>query len=250
MSRYIKSEALVLKSRPLGEADRLITFLSWDLGKIAAVAKGARKIKSKLASGVDLFTHGNYQLYRGRGLAIVTGAEAKERFTFFRQDPDLYFQGLYFIELTDRLIPEGGLCPEVCNLLVEVWRLLPETDNRPLLIRAFELKLLAAAGYSPFLEGCLQCGASGATMFVVSRGGLICKECAGRQGFSGAISLQPGTVALAGTLLKIELKQLRVIRSGPRQEQELARVTEAFLQYHLQIGPLNSLDYVKSRPKS
>ena len=84
MSRYIKSRALVLKNRPLGESDRLITLLSWDFGKFTAVAKGARKIKSKLAAGVDLFTYGIYQFYRGKGLAIVTGVDVKERFLYLR----------------------------------------------------------------------------------------------------------------------------------------------------------------------
>ncbi len=248
MSRYIKGEALVLKSRPLGESDRLITFLSWEWGKITAVARGARKIKSKLASGVDLFTYGSYQFYRGRGLAIVTGVEVKDRFIYLRQDPGLYPYGLYLIELTDRLIPESGLCPEVCNLLLEGWQLLPEAADLPLLIRAFELKLLQAAGYSPFFEGCLQCGASRATLFSVSRGGLVCPECTGKQGFTEGFPLQPGTVALGRALLKLPLKQIQVIRSRTRQQQELARVTESFLQYHLQIGPLNSLSYIKSLP--
>lgn len=248
MSRYIKSEALVLKSRPLGEADRLITFLSWDFGKITAVAKGSRKIKSKLASGVDLFTYGTYQFYRGRGLAIVTGVEVKEHFICFRQNPDLYPYGLYFIELTDRLIPENGLCPEVCNLLLEGWRLLTETPDLSLLIRAFELKLLQISGYSPFFEGCLQCGAIQATVFSVSRGGLFCLKCLGKKKFAEGLPLQPGTVALAKTLLKMPLKQIQVIRSQPQQKQELVRVTESFLQYHLQIGPLNSLNYLKTLP--
>ena len=122
MSRYLKDEALVLKSYPLGESDRLITFLSWNRGKIVAVAKGARKTKSKLASGVDLFTHGNYQFYQGRGLALVTGVEVKDRFIYLRQDPELYPYGFYLVELADRLVPESGLCPEVCSLVLEGWR--------------------------------------------------------------------------------------------------------------------------------
>jgi len=248
LSRYIKGNALVLRSRPLGEADRLITFLSWDWGKLTAVARGARKIKSKLASGVDLFIYGSYQFYRGRGLAIVTGVEVKEHFVNLRQDPYLYTYGLYLAELTDRLIPESGLCPEVCNLLLQGWELLPEAADLLVLIRAFELKLLQAAGYSPHFGGCLHCGAPRAALFSVSQGGLLCPDCAGKQGVAKGFTLQPGTVALAKTLLKLSLKQVQVIRSRPRQEQELARIIETFLQYHLQIGEINSLRYLKSLP--
>ena len=67
--RNFKTDALVLSSRPLGEADRLVTFISWDRGKFTAVARGARKTMSRLAAGVDLFTYGHYQFYRGRNLA-------------------------------------------------------------------------------------------------------------------------------------------------------------------------------------
>jgi len=66
--RSYKTDALVLYSRNLGEADRLITLLAWERGKITAVARGARKVKSKLAAGVDLFTYGQYQFHRGRTL--------------------------------------------------------------------------------------------------------------------------------------------------------------------------------------
>ncbi len=246
MSRYIKSRALVLKNRPLGESDRLITLLSWEYGKITAVAKGARKIKSKLASGVDLFTYGIYQFYRGQGLAIVTGVDVKERFLYLRQDPDFYSYGMYLMELANRLVPENGLCPEACDLLLEGWRLLPKVADLSLLLRAFELKLLQIAGCTPFFDGCMQCGKPQATLFSVSRGGLVCPECSGRKGFAEDFLLQAGTVALARTLLKLPLSQILVIRPQLRQEQELSRVTESFMQYHLQIGPMKSLSLVKS----
>jgi DNA repair protein RecO (recombination protein O) len=229
--RAFKTDALVLHSRPLGEADRLITLLTWERGKLAAVARGARKIKSKLAAGVDLFTFGHYQLHQGRSLAIITGQDVKEHFIRFREDPSLYPYGLYLAALADRLIAGTEPCPGSCRLLLDAWRLICAAGDRDLLCRAFELQLMDLAGYRPHLRDCLACGAADAACFSPRQGGVLCSRCAGGDGFA----LDPGTVALAARLIENPLEQFRLLRPGPRQAHELARLTTAFLRYHHSI---------------
>ncbi|HSW36122.1 MAG TPA: DNA repair protein RecO, partial [Candidatus Limnocylindrales bacterium] len=128
--RMFKADGLVLRTRTLGEADRLITVLTWEEGKFEAVARGARKIRSKLAAGVDLFTYGCFTFHRGRTWPIITGQDTKQQFHFFREDPDLYPYGLYLAELTDRLVNGEEPCPDICHLLLDGWRLLGENTDR------------------------------------------------------------------------------------------------------------------------
>lgn len=240
--RNFKTDALILLSRPWGEADRIITFLSWERGKFAAVAKGARKTKSKLAAGVDLFTYGHYQFYQGPNLATLTGQEVKEHFKFFRENPELYPYGLYLAELAGRLI--GGEEPSdgACALLLDGWRLLGENVNPILLCRAFELKFMDITGHCPFLRGCLHCGADSAELFSPQQGGLVCRACGNApDGFR----VQPGTVALARRLLQASLSQVKLLRPQAEQLNTLARVTAAFLQYHFDIGESSSLRLLK-----
>ncbi|NLY39291.1 MAG: DNA repair protein RecO [Firmicutes bacterium] len=238
--RTFKTDALVLLSRPLGEADRLITLLTWERGKISAVARGARKTKSKLAAGVDLFTYGQYILYQGRGLATITGQQVKEHFQYFRGDVALYPFGLYLAELTGKAISGEEPCRPVCHLLLEGWRLLGEDLDRELLCRAFELKLADLLGYRPNLNGCFLCGSPETAWFNQAHGSLTCKQCGG-----GGVRVAPDTVALAVRLLEAPLRQVRLLRALSRQKEELAGLTGSFLKYHLEIDSLRSLRFFR-----
>ncbi len=243
MARSFKAEGLILRTRPLGEADRLITLLTWDEGKFEAVARGARKTKSRLAGGVDLFTHGRYNFHRGRTWPIITGQETVEHFIRFREDPDLYPYGLYLAEIADRLIVGEGAYPEICDLTLEGWRLLIENKDRDLLCRAFELKLAHHAGYSPCLQQCAVCDkkefkTEERVAFSPHEGGLVCSRCCGED----AIIIDPGTAALASKLLEAPLSQTGIIRPSGLQKRELNLVISSFLAYHL------DLDRLKARP--
>jgi len=247
--RTFKTDALILFSRPLGEADRLVTFLSWDRGKFTAVAKGARKTMSKLAAGVDLFTCGHYQFYQGRHLATLTGQEVREHFHYFRENPKLYPYGLYLAELADRLaghlIGSEESFAAACVLLQEGWRLLGEELDKALLCRAYELKFIALSGHCPYLNGCLHCGCTVCEHFSPRQGGLICRKCAtDADGFI----VQPGSSALARRLLQAPLNQVKRIRIQPSQHRELTQMTSSFMRYHLEIHGSKSLRLLKLFP--
>lgn len=241
--RTYKTDALILSSRPLGEADRLIDLLTWEKGKITAVARGARKVKSRLAAGVDLFTYGYYQLHRGRSLDLITGQEVKDHFTAFREDASLYPYGLFLTELTGRLVGGEEPAPDPCSLLLKGWRLLCDgaLPDRMLFCRAFELKLMDLTGFCPYLERCLLCGASEAFHFSPRQGGLLCRNCAG----GDAVKLGAGTVALARRLLDAPLERVKVLRPHRHQIRELAGMAAAFRRHHHGIGELRSLQLIR-----
>lgn len=234
--RIFKAEGLVLRTRPLGEADRLVTLFTLEEGKFIAVARGARKTKSKLAAGVDLFTHGHFTFHRGRTWPIITGQEPVERFSWFRDDPDLYPYGLYFAELTDRLISGEEPCPELFSLLLSGWRLLGTEIDRSLLCRAFELKIAHEAGYSPHLQGCTECGSINTPLFSPRQGGLLCRDC----NTVDSLSIEAGTVALARRLIETGLELTTKLRATADQKKDLAHLSSAFYAHHLDLGELKS----------
>ncbi len=234
--RNFKAIGLVLRSRILGESDRLITVLTPDRGKFEAVARGARKTKSKLAAGVDLFTHGSFDFYSGKTWPVLTGQDVIEHFSCFREDYTCYPYGLYLAELVDRLVSGEESNPEIFNLLLDGWKLLGENLDRALLCRAFELKLAHAAGYSPHLDACTGCGMTGNGAFSPRQGGLVCSECRGID----LIRLDPGTLALAKHLLQMPLASSRKVRSTNAQKDQLRRVNTAFLAYHPELGDIKT----------
>ncbi|NLA26143.1 MAG: DNA repair protein RecO [Firmicutes bacterium] len=237
--RTYKTDALILSSRPLGEADRLVDLLTWEKGKITAVARGARKVKSRLAAGVDLFTYGYYQLHRGRSLDLITGQEVREHFTAFREDVALYPYGLFLAEITGRLVSTEEPAPEPCSLLLKGWRLLCDGSlkERMLFCHAFELKLMDLTGFCPHLKGCLICGTPESLYFSSRQGGLLCRKCAG----GDVVKLGAGTVALARRLLEAPLERVKVLRPHALQMRELAGMAASFRRYHHDIGELRSL---------
>jgi len=235
--RMFKADGIVLRTRVLGEADRLVTLLTLEEGKFEAVARGARKIKSKLAAGVDLFNYGHFTFHRGKTWPIITGQDTIKSFSCFREDPDLYPYGIYMAELSDRLISGEQPCAEICRLLLEGWKLLGEKNtDRFLLCRSFELKLAHISGYSPHLHSCTNCGSEKALAFSPRQGGLMCSCCQA----ADAIKMDPGTAAVARRLIKAPLSQSSLVRLSDSQKKELACVTAAFLTYHLDLGEIKS----------
>jgi DNA repair protein RecO (recombination protein O) len=234
--RIFTAEGLIIRTRTLGEADRIVTLLTREEGKFEAVARGARKTKSKLAAGVDIFAHGRFTFHRGRTWPIITGLDSIERFNWFRDNPDLYPYGLYFAELTDRFNSGEESCPELFQLLLDGWKLLGGNIDRSLLCRAFELKMANCGGYSPQLQCCTVCGCDKSPSFSPRQGGLVCSGCSG----ADSVKITAGTLALARHLIEAPLAQVSKLRAGSGQKKELAGLTGSFFAYHLDLGELKT----------
>lgn len=240
--KLYKTDALVLRSMPFAEADRLLTLLTWEKGKVKAIARGARKTKSQLAAGVEMFTYGHYLLYRGRSFDTVTQHEIKDPLSYLRREPACYAYAVYFAEIVDRLVEEQEPDRALCALLYRVWSAL-EAADRELLARAFELKLFNLLGYRPCLARCVSCGDSHPSCFSASQGGVLCDRC-GLQD-SEAFYVSPGTISLASRLLQVSLSKLKVLRLETGQREELKRINRAFLSRLVDTATFRSLPFLE-----
>lgn len=244
--KYLQTRGLVVRSRAFAETDRLLTLLTWDEGKISAKAPGARRVKSKLAAAVELFTCGSFLLYRGKTLFTVSQAQVETRFQRLLVHVEDYAQALYFAELIERLLLEGEPAPGVFKLLLNSWSALEEGKvDRDLLARFFELNLLLLLGFQPHSDNCLFCGdTKGPFYWSTSAGGIFCAQC--RPGEQPGIPFSRGAHALLRSLQRVTEKELKVLRAPPSQQQELADFTARFIQYWTEVGPLKSLDFIKA----
>ena len=155
--RVYKTEAVVLRQRKLGEADKIVTLFSPNKGKLDAVAKGVRRTKSRLAGHLEPLTHGIYLLAEGRELDIVTQAETVEAYAALRTDLERMSRGLYCAELVDRLLPERAEAYPVFRHLCQALDNLCRSDQPDLAVRYFEVHLLDELGYRPRLDICAVC---------------------------------------------------------------------------------------------
>ena len=178
--RSIRVEGIILRHSDFGEADRMLTIYTRDLGKVTAMAKGVRKARSRKAVHVEPFTRSSLQLARGRDLLILTQAEALDVYFPLREDLLLLGFAAYAIELLDRFTYDEEENRALYDLAARTLKRLERGDDPPLVTRYYELRLLDYVGFRPQLFLCARCEAEIQPQdqyFSAPRGGALCPRC-------------------------------------------------------------------------
>ena len=174
-----KTEAIVLRHHPIGEADYLLTLYTPNRGKLRAVARGARRIKSRLGGHVEPPMRASLFMVKGQNLDSVNQAEALEGFRPLREDLNRLSQALYMLELVDAFSQEEQPNYPVYRLVLDSLRSL-SADAPPALLPYFQMRLLDYSGFRPELRQCAECEAvlePGLHSFSPSQGGVLCDSC-------------------------------------------------------------------------
>ncbi len=176
MGRAYKSEAVVLRSFRLGEADRVLHLYTLDRGRVGAVAKGVRKTKSRFGARLEPLSHAELVLHEGSGeLQTVTGAELIRSHRHAREQPYRLAVGLVAAEAMLRLFPEQEANERAFRALTRFLDLLDELEPRSEETAGRD----PLSGYLPHVTSCAECGAEEALSGYSPRaGGAICQACA------------------------------------------------------------------------
>ena len=178
--RTYKSRGVVLKNAPLGEADRIVTLYTLDLGKVRGIARGARRTKSRLGGHLEPLTHVRFSVAEGRSLDTITEAETIDSFRRLREDLQRITRGVYLVELVDRFTVDQAPGPTLFELLLDTLRRLQDAGNPATLLRHFEVQLLVQSGFGPELVKCVECRSvvePGDHLFSCAGGGVVCPRC-------------------------------------------------------------------------
>jgi DNA repair protein RecO (recombination protein O) len=241
-----RDEAVVLRTHKLGEADRIITFLSRGRGKLRAVAKGVRRTSSKFGARLEPFSHVDLQFAEGRTLDVVTQVESLHAFGEpLVGDYRAYTAGQVMLETADRLVvEEREPALQQYLLLVGALGVLDRgtTDGaRPasLILDSYLLRSMAVAGYAPTFTDCARCGVVGPhSAFSPGAGGVVCEQCRP----AGSARPSPETLNLLGALLEGRWTDTRDV--DERTAKEAGGLTAAYVAWHLERG-LRSLVHVE-----
>lgn len=177
MERTLRVEAVVLRHSDWGEADRLLGLFTREQGKLRAVAKGARKVRSRKAGHLEPFTRVVLMLARGRDFFIVTQAETVDAYLPLREDLVRTSYAGYVIELLDRFTYEEGENRSLFSLLVDTLKRLSNDEDLFIPLRYFEIRLLDHLGFRPQLQVCVQGGEeirAEDQYFSAQAGGVLC----------------------------------------------------------------------------
>lgn len=231
----------MLRAQKLGEADRIVTLLTREHGRVRCVARGVRKTTSRIGSRLEPFGHVDVQLYEGRNLDTVTQVESIESHgARLSADYARYTAGTAMLETAERLTPEERE-PSLSQyaLLVSGLRsLVAGEHDAGLTLDAYLLRSLAIAGWSPSFADCAKCGEPGPhRAFSIVSGGVVCPSCRP----PGSAAPNESTVELLGALLSGDWTVADA--SEPRDRRDASGLIAAFLQWHLERG-LRSLPLV------
>jgi DNA repair protein RecO (recombination protein O) len=228
MGRTYKTEAVVLRSFRLGEADRVLHVYTADRGRVGAVAKGVRRTKSRFGGRLEPLSHVELMLHQGSGeLQTVTGVSLIRSHHEAREDPYRLGVGLVGAEAMLRLFTEQEANERAFIALTRFLDRLDEAGSRAparpsldALALSFQLKLLWLSGYMPHLDTCVECGLEQRLVgYLPSAGGAVCSACG------------PGTIALSST----GLRGMRTLLSTPLADAYDAALTDAAARESLAV---------------
>ena len=184
MPGSLKTEAIVLRSIRYGEADRILHLYTPGYGRVGAIAKGARRARSRFGARLEPFFQIGVVLHEGRGdLYTVTAVDTIDARAGLRESAEALDAAARACDAVSRLFETDEPHPEVFALLANQLTLLASTPTHPTAPRpanalAFRLKLLLAAGIVPQLGSCATCGErEHLTGFSAAAGGVVCSSC-------------------------------------------------------------------------
>jgi DNA repair protein RecO (recombination protein O) len=243
-------EAVVLRHADWGEADRLLTLYTRERGKVRAIAKGVRKIRSRKAGHLEPFTRVTIQLAKGRDLLIVTQAETVEAYLPLREDLIKTANAAYIVELLDRFTYEDESENfSIFRLLTETLGRLATDPNPWRPIRYFEMRLLDALGYRPHFFECANCGQKILAVdqfFSPAQGGILCPRCGA--GLPGVWQVSVEALKYLRHFQRSSYVDTKRAQPTPETQNEIETLMQGYLTYLLERG-LNTPEFMRKIQK-
>jgi DNA repair protein RecO (recombination protein O) len=231
-------EAVVLRTKGLREADKIITIFSRERGKLRVMAYGVAKAKSRNRGAVQPLCHSKMLLYQGRNIDTVRQCAGLNYFTELLANLDKLMLGFYLCELVDILCAENEPNEPLFVLLLTTLKWLdhPTVDysGAEKLRAGFEIKMLGLLGYLPELNCCVHCGAALTPKLTFSalEGGLLCNHCAESDPKSLKIKLP--TVHFLHQLISTKPKELPTLTPESWVFKEAQRILTFLTRYYLE----------------
>jgi DNA repair protein RecO (recombination protein O) len=238
-------EGVVLRHADWGETDRLLTLYTRERGKVRAIAKGARKIRSRKAGHLEPFTRVTLQLARSHDLPIVTQADTLDAYLPIHENLVMTSQAAYIVELLDRFTYEDDTENYgIFRLLTEVLSRLEKEPDPWLAIRYYEVRLLDLLGYRPHWFECANCGReikAEDQYFSAARGGVLCPSCG--RGQPGVWPLSVEALKYLRHFQRSTYPEAQRARPAPEVRTEVESLLQHYVTYLLERA-LNSPRFI------
>jgi len=206
-SKLIKTKGVVLSEVNYSETDKILTVLTYNLGKISCIAKGARRIQSRFLASSQLFAFSDFLLYKGSGDAYyINSAELIESFYSLRTDFDKIECAMECAKFAKENVLENEIPINIIKLILNTFYILTlEDKNIDLIKNIFFIKMCCYLGYVPNFVKCTNCGKQeNLTAFSLKSRGIKCNECYEHKD----LTLKEGTIAAIRYIIRSDTKNI------------------------------------------
>ncbi|MGQ9499332.1 MAG: DNA repair protein RecO [Dissulfurimicrobium sp.] len=240
MPEVLKTDAVVLLAKDIGESDRLVTFYTLGSGKLKGVAKGAKRSRHRFVNALEPFTlvRLGFAASRTDGLGRIDAAEVCESFPAIRLDMQAFCMASLCCEMVDRWTREFDPHRDIFHLLVWYLKTLSLTASYKKTTLFFKVKLLSLTGYAPDWARCSVCRdlPTGKIAYVTLKdGGFICEDCT-----KGRTEARPVSLGTLKTLHHIQQRPLAALERLIISESVLSEawtMVRLLHSYHLHMTP-------------
>src|SRR6202040_975792 len=228
-----ETEAIILKTFSLGEADRLVSFFGRTSGRMRGVASGARRIKNRYGSTLEILSHVQlwYVEKETRDLVRIQQAEPLESFHKAQSDYGLSTGLAVVSEVSELVLPEHEVSEPMFRLLLLVAREVERTGDWTLPLSYFAFWTVRLGGWLPRFDRCANCGTAFGTRaayFASWEPGLLCEKCR-RQGMS---AMHPAARELAERFTREKLDRIGLNQSMKPALRELREASLGWIEHH------------------
>ena len=244
---YIVTKGIVLRETETKEADKILTLLTAEQGRISVIARGVRRKGCKYAACAQPLVYSEWTLYQKGDWYYANEGATIELFRGLQTDLESMALGCYMVELTEAVTTEEMDASELLRHLLNGLYALSALHKPPALVKAaFEIKLLCLAGYEPLADSCAYCGTPEPEhpLLDVVQGVLRCRKC-GMAESSLSMPLCPDSLAALRHVVYGDPKRLYSFTLGQDGLRRLGGAAEAFVAAQLERG-FRTLDFYKS----
>lgn len=234
-----KFEGIVIRTTDYGESNKVVTIYSREAGKIAGMARGAKRANSRLSAVSQLFTYGYFLIQTGRGLGTLQQGEMIDSLRGIKEDIFKTAYASYIVELLDRSTEDREKNPYLFELLYQTLNYIHQDFDPEIVTNIFEMKMLEVLGFYPEMSGCVHCGSTEANFgFSIRENGLLCHRCFGIDPHH--LPLSQKTIRLLRLFYYMDIERLGTISVTDETKRELKK---AISMYYDEYSGL----YLKSR---
>jgi DNA repair protein RecO (recombination protein O) len=244
---YVKTKGIVIREVNTGEADKILTVFTKNHGKLSVAARGARRSRSGMVAGTQLLCYSDFVLFKGKELYTINSCETIETFYDIRNDVVKLTYAAHILELINDAVQDNQPAYRILQLLLNTLFYIANGRPPELVTRVFEIRLMAALGFSPSVKSCIECGNDvfDGISFSFRRCGLLCSKSECSVADPAAMVLLPGTVRALRHIICAKIEELFSFNVSDDVLRELSAVSRRYLKDRMEKDN-SKLDFLKS----